>query len=568
MIHRSYAGREATLDGTTITLAVMGPDYTPSFDDDLLDDIAAYEVSTDDAPGYARSTFPAVWTTAVPRLDVGNEGRLAGVFDLDGATVGGYVIADDDGVIIADFPLTAPAAGYDGWPVTFMQGVLGPVDFAELLGRLAQVEARTVAGVAAVAGDYPAPALAEALAGFLPSPSGGLTGWAVAVEADGVCDIAGLAAASPASVYGALITSEAPGTVEIVLPDPTGSGDLRLLVSTGDQPLDTMAEFEFTFVGDGDCVVVAPPDLTTLGQGFVAWPQGPNWLISPIVRAQDVSGPGSSGDGHVALFDGTSGRLLADGGATGAAGLAVLAEATEAGARTALGLGGAAVVDVDTDVHLAGDSDTKVPSQKAVRAHASSFAAVHRSGTAGGRRISTYGPWQAAAIASLAGVGYRSYAPIFLPAGTYQTLHVYCTAVGDATWRLGLHSPHAADPTRPGAVHTDAGVIDLSIGTGLLGFTGLNMVVPHDAWFHPVAQVETYSSNPSVAGTNGTSSAPWGAPILGFPGDHSSYLRSYFGYLDQSSSSAGALAAANAVTGNPSTGLAHGGYIPRFWIGA
>lgn len=48
-------------------------------------------------------------------------------------------------------------------------------------------------------------------------------------------------------------------------------------------------------------------------------------------------------------------------------------DTTAAGARTSLGLGTSAVLDVDTDTAMAANSDTRVPSQKAVAAYIASF---------------------------------------------------------------------------------------------------------------------------------------------------------------------------------------------------
>ena len=70
---------------------------------------------------------------------------------------------------------------------------------------------------------------------------------------------------------------------------------------------------------------------------------GATWLAKwqPVTLAGgtgDVVGPASSTDGHLALFDGTSGKLIKDGGAVTAAGLALLDDADAAAQRTTLGL--------------------------------------------------------------------------------------------------------------------------------------------------------------------------------------------------------------------------------------
>ena len=113
-----------------------------------------------------------------------------------------------------------------------------------------------------------------------------------------------------------------------------------------------------------------------------------------------------------------------------------------------------------------------------------------------------------------------------------------------------------------------AAAAGLSIATGLLSRTGLSIVVPADGWYFCDAQVETFTSNASIARTDGGSSMGPNLPFLGWPGDHTGYLRSFYGYADNSGTTGGALTTANSVTGNISTGLDHYGYVPRFWIGA
>ncbi len=66
------------------------------------------------------------------------------------------------------------------------------------------------------------------------------------------------------------------------------------------------------------------------------------------VGTGDVVGPGSSTNNHVAVFSGTTGKVIADSG---------------------LGLGTAATLDFDTDTALAANSDARLATQKAVKAY-------------------------------------------------------------------------------------------------------------------------------------------------------------------------------------------------------
>lgn len=63
------------------------------------------------------------------------------------------------------------------------------------------------------------------------------------------------------------------------------------------------------------------------------------WTVMGGLTNSLVSGPASSGDGNLVLFNGTTGKIIKDGGTVTAAGLALLDDANAAAQATTLGLG-------------------------------------------------------------------------------------------------------------------------------------------------------------------------------------------------------------------------------------
>lgn len=64
-----------------------------------------------------------------------------------------------------------------------------------------------------------------------------------------------------------------------------------------------------------------------------------SWTLIGSLANSIVTGPASSGDGNLALFNGTTGKVIKDGGVVTAAGLALLDDASAAAQATTLGLG-------------------------------------------------------------------------------------------------------------------------------------------------------------------------------------------------------------------------------------
>jgi len=245
------------------------------------------------------------------------------------------------------------------------------------------------------------------------------------------------------------------------------------------------------------------------------------------------------------------------------AGLDLTSDQDAAALRAALALGTAYPLDSDTDAALTAASDSKVATQKATKSYVDAQFPIHRSATTS-RRISTKGSFNTGAAEGMTTTGDRVYAPIFLPAGTYNTLSVRSTTAGTSTWRLGIFNGASGDPTRPGTVLKDAGTINLSVTAAMLTLSSLNFTIPADGWYWCCAQVETYTSAPQLVCAHADSKTDLLFP--GWPGQEGNYLRAYCGYQDLSPS-AGALTTANAITGNASTGLDYAGNVPRFWVG-
>ena len=231
------------------------------------------------------------------------------------------------------------------------------------------------------------------------------------------------------------------------------------------------------------------------------------------------------------------------------------------------GSGAASLLNRDTDVTLAADSDTSIATQKAVKSHVNTRTPIHRGATSlTGVKLSTKsGLAGAAVVAGMAGSGRITYTPIFLPAGTYGTLSVVTTVAQASTWRLGVFNHATGDPTKPGTVAVNAGTVNTASTAGALTLS-MTLVVADDDWYWCAAQTDAYTVNPTISMMSGGSGVDL-LPFYGWPGQMASYLRGFAGYQDWSVST-GSLATARSITNNTSTGLAYAQDVPRFWIGA
>ena len=311
--------------------------------------------------------------------------------------------------------------------------------------------------------------------------------------------------------------------------DPPGNGSMRQVSCPGD-PHDGL-EWEWL---DDDPTVTRRVSTSTPASASGRWVVS----LDPTITSGtgDVVGPASATDNALAQYDGTTGKLLSDGPA------------------------------LDTDGELAADSDTVLATQKAVKSYVDARFPIHRSAAAVGRRLSTFGPFSTATVSGMTTAGSRVFVPVFLPAGTYNTMSIRTTSAGTSTWRLGLYNGASGDPTRPGTVLKDAGVVDMSVTPAMLTLSSLAITVAADGWYWFCAQVETYTSAPTLVVAYPALNTA--LPVFpGWPGDESSYTRGKYGY-GTTAPSAGALTTAGSVTGNAATGLDYAGTVPRFWIGA
>lgn len=97
---------------------------------------------------------------------------------------------------------------------------------------------------------------------------------------------------------------------------------------------------------------------------------------------------------------------------------------------------------------------------------------------------------------ALAALGREMWAPVWVPAGTYDAIGVRSTVAAVSTWRLGLDA-QAADGW-PGAIIVDAGTVDMNATAGWQVITGLSVVVTADKWLWFHLKVVAYTATPQV----------------------------------------------------------------------
>lgn len=157
------------LNGEPLVGLVLDDTYAFSTDHASAADVASFEVT---GAGYTRLTATGRVEQVGQRwfvfFDDVSSTDLSDVEDRSGV----YWVRDglDDAVRRAVGWSADPGGPVDPYEPTYPSGAFD-VSIESLDELLDGLDARTAAGVAAVGGDYPAPALAEALAGFLPGGS-------------------------------------------------------------------------------------------------------------------------------------------------------------------------------------------------------------------------------------------------------------------------------------------------------------------------------------------------------------------------------------------------------------
>lgn len=242
------------------------------------------------------------------------------------------------------------------------------------------------------------------------------------------------------------------------------------------------------------------------------WFEGHGWvLVNPDPGSGDVVGPGSSEDGRPAIFDQSSGKLLKQGSATGAA---LVSAADAAAARTALGLGSAATAE-SSAFASAGHSHAALAQISATVPSGNGYSNLGSFGTAN-------------VTAQLTAVNRRVFVPIFLVADTFTRIGVNVTAAAVSTWRLGIHSM-AANGLPTAAVLAEFGTLDMNLATGRRDIT-INWTAPATGWYWVQIQCDAYTATPTVTSVAGQGSHP--VVPLGMPTDVANVTRSRAGFYD------------------------------------
>lgn len=111
------------------------------------------------------------------------------------------------------------------------------------------------------------------------------------------------------------------------------------------------------------------------------------------------------------------------------------------------------------------------------------------------------------------GAGRLVAMPVWLPAGTYDRIGVYCGTVGTAVWRFGVYPTDSTTLLPDGqSLVIDCGTIDMSATTGVVLAT-TSITIPTTGLYWLTVLVDAHTSTPSVAAWDGntgaTPSLPW-----------------------------------------------------------
>lgn len=325
-------------------------------------------------------------------------------------------------------------------------------------------------------------------------------GTTVVTEAAGEIDIATAAADNPAATYVAVITTAAPGTVDIVLPDPTISPRTMVaVVGNGIDPLSDFATFTFTSTGSVVDAIEADTSITVAAVDCLPYTAG-YWATAAITHtggAGDVVGPASAVTARIATFSGTTGKLLQDGGAT-LSDVAPIASPTFTGtpaaptptaADNSTKIATTAYVDAadalkaslaspaltgnpTAPTQTAGNNSTRIATTAYVDAKPSAYGRVMSAGA-----INDYWTQPHGGITTgTPSVNRLLFVPFWVPVGVTQVDQIafeVTTVAATSLARLGLYLPDSNN--KPGTRIIDGGTVDTSSGGGAAGVRTLSI---------------------------------------------------------------------------------------------
>ncbi len=218
------------------------------------------------------------------------------------------------------------------------------------------------------------------------------------------------------------------------------------------------------------------------------------------------------------------------------------------------GSGTASLLDHDTDTSLTANSDTALATQKAVKTYVDARVSfLPKIAKETGQWYSQSG--QTGAVAStLTGAGALTAHPVYLPAGTLDRIAVSTTGAAVSTWRLGIYTADATTGLPHGrSPLLDAGTVNMNNTAGLQSIT-INQVVSEGLyWFAIVC--DSYTANPTVHSINYANNTQ--SQIFGLPTNMSSLGRYMVGYLYGTTVTPGSMPTF------PSNSLSWTGTVPR-----
>ena len=203
---------------------------------------------------------------------------------------------------------------------------------------------------------------------------------------------------------------------------------------------------------------------------------------------------------------------------------------------------------IDTSAVMVAESDTRIPTQKVVKARTPAIQPTS------GDYYSMNGQ-SGAGTAGITWSGKIVFHPLWLAAGTLDRIAVSTSVAAVSTWRLGLYK---SDPTTglPDGMtpFLDAGTVDMNATAGVQAIT-ISKAVTEPGLYWAAILVDAYTAQPTTH--NVVYSSGSGVGILGLPQDMSSLGRYRVGRTYVSTVATGSLPTA------PTSSMAWAGTIPR-----